>query len=99
MPETTMNENRKTMLRQYDIRPSGEVPAVQSKPIAQPVQHRSHGTFRLGVTTADAGHVPASFFSRKPVDHTAVLLPARYARCRRSELPTAERLHCRSAPT
>ncbi len=67
MPEAAVNEYDFLVFRQADIRVSGEVSTMNSKPIAHFMKQGSDDQFRLRVLSSNPGHYPASFFLAEDV--------------------------------
>lgn len=62
MPEAAMNENYSAMPREYDVRCSGKVLAVDAESVTHRVEERSDGNLGLRVLCPDFGHQCASAF-------------------------------------
>lgn len=60
MPEAPMHQNNSLVLRQNNVRHSGQVLDVQPKPEATRVQQATDENFRVCVSAPDAGHHAAS---------------------------------------
>lgn len=69
MPEAPMNKDNRVVLRKDYIRTARKIPAVNPKAKPQAVQNGSKYHFRLGVSRADAAHVPASSLGCQLVCH------------------------------
>ena len=70
MPEATMNKDYGVISTQYDIRPTGQVMSMESKPITQSMQNTPHDPFRMGVFMANTAHKPRSFCNGKKIHLT-----------------------------
>ena len=64
VPETPVNNNDGSISCENDIRTAREPDSVQPESAAHPVKNGPHLAFRDGVSTSNAGHIPASSFAR-----------------------------------
>ena len=64
-----MNENHRSIFWQSNIRLSGKVFSVKSKPVAERVKKRPHPHFWPCVSTLDRSHISAALFRRVNVGH------------------------------
>jgi hypothetical protein len=62
MPEAPMNKNNLTPAREYEIRPSGKILAVQAKAITQAMCDATNCKFRPRVPTLHCPHYPTALF-------------------------------------
>lgn len=72
VPEAAVDEDHGAVFRQDDVGFSGKeyvFRAVDREAVAEPVEHRAQGEFRLGVAPADAGHDLGAFLRREDVGH------------------------------
>jgi len=67
--EATINKDDGMMPGQYQIRPSREVPDVQSETVAERVESLSNHQLRLRIAPTDRCHVFATRFRRMDVSH------------------------------
>lgn len=66
-----MDKDNCPVLREDDVGFAGKrlvFRAVDREAVAEAVQHRAQGEFRLGVAPADAGHDLGAFFRSEDVD-------------------------------
>ncbi len=60
MPETAMNENDFHSARENEIRPAGQIFAVQAVAVSHRMDETPHNQLRSGVLAPDAPHVLAA---------------------------------------
>ncbi|GGO91537.1 hypothetical protein GCM10011329_06420 [Stakelama pacifica] len=56
VPETAVNEDRRLMLRQYDIRSARQSTTLESETKSKPMQKLANDQFRPGVRSSDRTH-------------------------------------------
>jgi hypothetical protein len=69
VPETAVGEDHCLMLWKYEVGLARQVPYMESKAKAAPVQAGSQDQLRLRILAPDAGHHPAAHFGRYDVSH------------------------------
>lgn len=69
MPEASVDEYRRMVLRQDDIRFAGKLLGVKPEPEARTMQQRTQPQFRAGISPLYPGHIPASPFARNRIYH------------------------------
>ena len=72
VPEATVDEDHGAILGQDEVGFAGQgfvFRAVHREPVAEPVEHRAQGQFRLRVASPDAGHDLGAFFRSEDVGH------------------------------
>ena len=62
MPEAGVHEDHGLVLRQNNVRASGQIFPMQAETVAHAVQHRANHLFRRGVLAPDTAHVPGAVF-------------------------------------
>jgi len=70
VPEAAVDEDDGAVFRQDEVGFTGQgtvFRAVDGEAIAEPVEHRAQGEFRLGIATADAGHDIGALFRGEDV--------------------------------
>lgn len=60
VPEAPVHEDHETIAREYEIRTSGKIGAVQSEPESETMQQPSDDQLGLGVARANSRHHPTS---------------------------------------
>lgn len=69
VPETTVHEQRYTVLRQHEIRCSGKVSPVQPEAVSKSMEERPNEQFLPRILVSDTRHNLATFLFREEV-HT-----------------------------
>lgn len=69
MPKATMDEDRDTMTRQYEIGCAGQTLPVEAESVSESMQQRPHGQFGLCVPRSDLRHQEGTGFCRELVGH------------------------------
>ncbi len=72
VPEAAVDEDHRAVFRQDDVRFSGECfvfRALDREAVAEAVEHRAQGEFRLRIAATDAGHDIRAFFRGEDVGH------------------------------
>jgi hypothetical protein len=60
VPETAVNENHRLQAWKYQVRLSGQILAVEAKPISKHVRNSAHDVFRRRVLATNGRHKPAA---------------------------------------
>lgn len=60
MPKTSMDENHFPSAYQHNVGRTGQIFAMQSKPVSEPVQFAANDEFRLGIFRAHRPHDAAA---------------------------------------
>ena len=69
VPEAAVHEYNLLVFGQHDVRPAGQIIAMQPEPKAALVQKRAHDLFGLRVLGTDLRHYAAALFGRESVGH------------------------------
>lgn len=69
VPETPMDEHDCFPLRQHDVGPAWQIPAVKTEAEAQSVKRGADQKFRCGISAPDPAHVPAAAGCAETVGH------------------------------
>lgn len=62
MPKTTVDEERHTVLREHQVRLTGQILPMESKTESQFVRSAPDSHFGRGMLAANAGHQPRATF-------------------------------------
>lgn len=71
VPEAPVNEDDRAVLRENDVRFSGEAGSMQPEAKTSPVEKATKKNFGFCVLAPDLGHVPAAAFFRNPIRHAS----------------------------
>lgn len=77
MPETSVNEDDGSVLRQHDVGLARQFLSVKAKSKAQPMEQRANTLFWRGVLAANPAHVPTAALLAQSVAHGRQTTPAR----------------------
>jgi hypothetical protein len=69
MPETSMDENNRSVARQNYVRSSGKASGTDAKAKSRAMKEASYCDLGPGITAADAGHHPAPRVTIYDVGH------------------------------
>ncbi len=69
VPKAAMNEDHRSVLWEDDVGNARQIPAMQPKPITEPVQRASNPNLRLGVRLSDSAHDAAAHILAIDVGH------------------------------
>lgn len=78
MPEASVHEYARPVLRQDDVRRAGEAFFVDAIPVSEPEQLLAQLHFWLGVSGPDVRHAGVALRRREDVGHDSVLLSIEY---------------------
>jgi hypothetical protein len=69
VPKTAVNEDRRSVFRQHNVRLAWQVLAMQPKSMAELCERFAHNQFRIGVARSNSRHVPTPSLYRELVGH------------------------------
>lgn len=71
VPEAPVNEDDRAVLRENDVRFSGQAGSMQPEAKISPVEKATKKNFGFCVLSPDSGHVPTTAFFRNPIRHAS----------------------------